>query len=49
MTNRGNVLMGISGDEADAFLKKWQQVTAWALQDTGAAKVDPETLGIPRP
>jgi tripartite-type tricarboxylate transporter receptor subunit TctC len=49
MTNRGNVLMDISGDEADAFLKKWQQVTAWALQDTGAAKVNPETLGIPRP
>lgn len=49
MANRGNVMMNISGAEAIAFLKKWQQVTAWALQDTGAAKVDPETLGIPRP
>jgi tripartite-type tricarboxylate transporter receptor subunit TctC len=49
MTNKGNVIMNISGDEADAFLKKWQQVTAWALQDTGAAKVSPETLGIARP
>ncbi len=49
MGNKGNIIMNISGDEAKAFLKKWQQVTVWALQDTGAAKVNPETLGIPRP
>lgn len=49
MANRGNIIMGISGDEAVAFLKKWQQVTSWVLQDTGAAKVNPETLGIMRP
>lgn len=49
MANRGNVVMNISGSEAEAFLKKWQQVTVWALQDTGAAKVDPATLGIARP
>jgi tripartite-type tricarboxylate transporter receptor subunit TctC len=49
MTNRGNVIMNISGDEASEFLKRWQQVTAWVLQDTGAAKVSPETLGIARP
>ena len=49
MANKGNIVMNISGDEAADFLKKWQQVTAWALQDTGAAKVNPETIGIPRP
>lgn len=49
MANKGNVIMSISGEEAERFLKKWQQVTVWALQDTGAAKVNPETLGIPRP
>lgn len=49
MENRGNVVMNISGAEAEDFLKKWQQVTAYALKDTGAAKVDPETLGIARP
>jgi tripartite-type tricarboxylate transporter receptor subunit TctC len=49
MANRGNIVMNVSGDEAADFLKKWQQVTAWALQDTGAAKVSPEELGIPRP
>ena len=49
MANKGNIIMNISGDEASSFVKKWQQVTAWALQDTGAAKVNPETLGIMRP
>ena len=49
MENRGNVIMNISGDEAEDFLEQWQQVTVWALQDTGAAKVSPEELGIPRP
>lgn len=49
MANRGNVVMNMSGQEAIDFLAKWQQVTTWALQDTGAAKVNPEELGIPRP
>jgi len=49
MENRGNVIMNISGDEASDFVNKWQQVTAWVLEDTGAAKVSPEKLGISRP
>lgn len=49
MQARGNVMMNISGAQADDFLKKWQQVTVWVLQDTGAAKVSPEEFGIPRP
>ncbi|WP_349369235.1 tripartite tricarboxylate transporter substrate binding protein [Salinarimonas sp.] len=49
MENRGNVVMNISGAEAEAFLDRWQRVTTWVLQDTGAAEVSPETLGIPRP
>lgn len=49
MKDRGNVPMNLSGAEADAFLKKWQSVTAWVLQDVGAAKVSPEKFGIPKP
>ena len=49
MENRGNVMMNISGDEATEFLTRWQQVTAWVLEDTGVAKVSPETLSISRP
>lgn len=49
MENRGNVVMDLSGEAADEFLARWQQVTSWALQDTGAAKVDPASIGIERP
>jgi tripartite-type tricarboxylate transporter receptor subunit TctC len=49
MKERGNVVMNVSGAEADAFVKKWQSVTAWLLQDAGAAKVSPDTVGIARP
>jgi len=49
MKDRGNIMMNISGAEADAFLKKWQSVTTWVLQDVGATKVSPEKFGIPKP
>lgn len=49
MANNGNVVMNTSGAEADAFLRRWQSVTAWILQEAGAAKTDPATLNIPRP
>ena len=45
----GAVMMNISGDEADAFLKKWQSVSTWLLHDAGSTKVSPEKLGIPKP
>lgn len=49
MQNSGNVVMNMSGDEADRFLKRWQSVTAWTLQEAGAARTSPAELGIPRP
>ncbi|WP_068111740.1 tripartite tricarboxylate transporter substrate binding protein [Tropicimonas marinistellae] len=49
MNDRGFTLMGISGEEADAFLTKWQQGTAWLLQDAGLTKASPEEFGIARP
>jgi tripartite-type tricarboxylate transporter receptor subunit TctC len=49
MKDRGNVPMNMTGAEADAFLKKWQSVTTWVLQDVGATKVSPEKFGIPKP
>jgi len=47
--NAGNILMNIAGEEADAFLRRWQSVTAWTMQEAGAAKRSPEEFGIPRP
>ncbi|WP_137179800.1 tripartite tricarboxylate transporter substrate binding protein [Roseomonas sp. AR75] len=49
MQGNGNVVMNISGDEADNFLKRWQSVTTWTLQEAGAARTSPAELGIPRP
>jgi len=47
--NFGAIPVNISGAEAEKFLSHWQSVTAWLLQDAGAAKVSPAELGIPRP
>jgi hypothetical protein len=49
MANRGTIVMNISGDEARAFLDRWQSVTSWLLQDAGVAVNSPEEFGIPRP
>jgi tripartite-type tricarboxylate transporter receptor subunit TctC len=49
MQGRGFTLMGISGAEAEAFLSKWQQGTAWLLHDAGEARNSPEDFGIARP
>jgi hypothetical protein len=43
------MLMAIGGDEAEAFLTKWQRGTAWLLQDAGLTKTSPEEFGIARP
>lgn len=45
----GMVRMGISGEEAIDFTKRWQSVTSWILHATGDAQVSPEEVGIPRP
>jgi len=47
--NFGSIYMGISGAEAEKFLKQWQSTTSWLLQDAGATKVSPEKFGIPKP
>lgn len=49
MEGRGFTLMNISGDEAQAFLTKWQQGTAWLLEDAGLTQASPEEFGIARP
>ena len=42
MENRGNLMMNISGDEAEAFLDNWQSVSSWLLYDAGVAQKSPE-------
>ena len=40
--------LGICGDEASAYITKWQQVTTWFLYDAGQTVYSPEDCGIPR-
>lgn len=49
MKARGNVMMNISGADADKFLTKWRSVSSWILHEAGAAKESPEKFGIQKP
>ncbi|MGF1525808.1 MAG: tripartite tricarboxylate transporter substrate binding protein [Candidatus Competibacterales bacterium] len=49
MTERANVMMSLSGEEADQFLVRWRSVTAWLMHDAGATKRSPADFGIQRP
>ena len=49
IANFGSIYMGISGAEAEKFLKQWQSTTTWLLQDAGATKFSPDKFGIPKP
>lgn len=46
---KGCFPLGISGDEAVEYLKKYRSVTSWLLYDSGAAQVSPEDFGIEKP
>ena len=40
--------LGLSGNEAKDYILRWQSISAWLLEDAGAAAVSPAQLGIPR-
>ncbi|MEM5947667.1 tripartite tricarboxylate transporter substrate binding protein [Spirochaetia bacterium 38H-sp] len=43
------ILSGLSGEEAGKVFDNLESNFAWTLWDLGAAKVDPASLGIPKP
>ncbi len=45
----GGVKLGLTGDEARAYIRQNKSVSAWLLYDAGGAKFSPEEFGIPRP
>ncbi len=48
--NLGLEKLALTGEEANAFLKKWQSTTAWALYEAGATgDRSPADFGIERP
>ncbi len=40
--------LGLSGEEAEAYIERWQSVSTWLLADAGAAEISPAEFGIPR-
>lgn len=40
--------LGITGEEARAYIKKWQRVTTWILYDSGQAPYSPANFGLER-
>lgn len=40
--------LGIYGQEARDYIERWQSISTWLLEDSGAATVSPAELGIPR-
>lgn len=49
MDGRGFKMMSITGDEAQAFLSRWQSTTAWLVDGAGLTKASPADFGIPKP
>lgn len=48
-TKNGLIPLGLTGNEAKEYMKKWQSTMAWLIYDAGGAKDSPEKFGIPKP
>lgn len=40
--------LGLTGEDARAYIKKWQSVTTWILYDSGQAPYSPANFGLER-
>lgn len=49
LANIGATALNLSGDEAAAYLQRWQSITAWAMYEAGSLEESPELLGIAKP
>lgn len=49
MTNNNGEMLGLTGDEANEYMKHQQAVNSWLLYDSGETDVSPETYGVARP
>lgn len=49
LANIGATVLNLSGDEAEAYLKRWQSITAWAMYEANSLEDSPEILGIAKP
>lgn len=49
LAKNGAVSLNLRDQAAVDYVTRWQSVTAWAMQASGAAKVSPQTLNIAKP
>jgi tripartite-type tricarboxylate transporter receptor subunit TctC len=49
LTKANQTMIGAYGDESMKILSDMEKAVSWALFDLGAAKISPDSLGIPRP
>lgn len=45
----GTIPIGLTGEEANAYMKNMQSITCWLLYDAGVTTVEPTEYGVPRP
>lgn len=45
----GTMPIGLTGDEANEYMKGMQSITCWLLYDAGVTTVEPTEYGVPRP
>lgn len=49
MKNNNGQILGLTGDEANEYMKHQQAVNAWLLYDSGNSDISPDTYGVARP
>lgn len=49
MVGRGHQMLRLSGEDAEAYMARWQSVTSWLLYEGGSAQKSPAEFGIPKP
>ncbi len=48
-SKNGLIPLGLTGDEAKQYMKKWQSTMSWLIYEAGGAKESPEKFGIQKP
>lgn len=49
LVNIGATSLNLSGEEAEAYLQRWQSITAWAMYEAGSLEESPRMFGISHP
>jgi len=48
LQTRGNIPMGLTGDDAQEFMKRQQAIISWLMYDLGESEIEPSEYGVER-